>query len=314
VAVLLVTASYDYAGDYVADRLQSRRSRFFRLNTDQFPSQVRVTFDPVNGSVFDDGSTAMQSDQVTSVWYRRHVVPDLPEPMDDGTSDFCIRECRSLLSGALTALPTHRWLSRPGSIAAAESKPYQLSVAARLGFVLPPTLISNDPASVRAFACQRKLVAKAVSSGYIASDEGVRAIFTSRVSNEDLADLAGLELAPVIFQEWIDKASDIRVTVIAGKVFAAEILSQTHVDSRTDWRATNDPSLHHERHQLPLQLEEMCVNLTTELGLEFGAIDLALTTDGQYIFFEINPNGEWVWIEDQLGYPIADSIATWLAS
>ncbi|MCG3776438.1 MAG: hypothetical protein JW395_3297 [Nitrospira sp.] len=186
-------------------------------------------------------------------------------------------------------------------------------MAARLGFRVPPTIISNQPSRVREFANGRQVVAKAVSSGYVQAPEGNRAIFTSVVPDTDFEDLDGLRLAPVIFQELIPKSRDIRVTVVGQQVFAAEILSQERASSRIDWRATDDPNLEHRPHVLPESVGAACIYLVRELGLRFGAIDLALTTAGDYVFFEINPNGEWAWIEDQCGYPIAHTIALFLA-
>ena len=95
-------------------------------------------------------------------------------------------------------------------------------------------------------------------------------------------------------------------------MFAAEIMSQSHPSSATDWRATENPDLEHKIHNLPDRTGNQCLELVRRLGLGFGAIDFALTEEDEYIFFEINPNGEWLWIELQLGYPIAKRIAQWL--
>ena len=95
-------------------------------------------------------------------------------------------------------------------------------------------------------------------------------------------------------------------------VFAAEIMSQAHPSSATDWRATENPELEHRVHILPPQQRQLCLELVKHLGLAFGAIDLAVTTNGMYKFFEINPNGEWLWLECMLGFPIAETIAQWL--
>ena len=196
----------------------------------------------------------------------------------------------------------------------AERKPYQLAKAAQLGFTLPRTIVTNDEAAVKGFALENELVAKAVSSGYIKGIDGNRAIFTNALVPGDLEDLSGLALAPVIFQENIVKSSDIRVTVVGNDIFAAEILSQSRESSNVDWRATDDPDLEHRPHELPSTLARQCLSLVSNLGLAFGALDFALTPDGTYVFFEINPNGEWLWLEDHLGLPISDRIAAWLCA
>ena len=310
--VLLVTTSYDAAPKYVASALDRRGVPFFRLDTDRFPSEIRATFDPQGDLTITDGHRSISGKDVKSIWYRRNVKPMLPEGMDPGLRDFCERESRAFLEGVLATLQTDRWLSSPQAIWRAERKPYQLAVASRLGFTLPVTAVTNDGSTARSLAQRHRLVAKAVSSGYVSVPCGVQAIFTSALAPTDLEDLGGLALAPVTFQEHIKKAADIRVTVVADKVFAAEILSQSQRSSRVDWRATDDPNLEHKTHELPRTLAQRCLDLVSFLGLRCGAIDFALKPDGTYVFFEINPNGEWVWIEDQLGLPISETIAAWL--
>ena len=240
--------------------------------------------------------------------------PNLPEDLSPGTREFCERETRAFLEGVLATLPTQRWLSSPQAIWRSEHKPYQLAVAAQLGFTLPHTIMTNDEKAARDFAEGRPLVAKAVNSGYIAGPDGNQAIFTSALDTGDLEDLGGLVLAPVTFQEKIEKSSDIRVTVVGDEVFAAEILSQGRESSKVDWRATDDPNLEHRTHELPAALAHRCRHLVSHLGLSFGAIDFALKADGTYVFFEINPNGEWLWLEDRVGLPISDRIAAWLSA
>ena len=312
--VLLVTASYDLAADYVAGGLNRLGVPTFRLDTDRFPLEVKASFDPASGLVLARGDQSVHSRQIRSVWYRRNVDAALPEYLDEYNQEFCRRESRAFLEGALLSIPTTRWISYPPAIWLAERKVYQLSVALRLGFYLPPTMITNDECVARGFTEKYEPIAKAVSSGYIDSPGGYRAMFTTPLSPSDLLGLDALELAPVTFQEKVRKVSDIRVTVVGDEIFAAEIMSQSHQSSETDWRATENPDIEHRLHQLPDHVKTQCLKLVDQLGLKFGAIDLARTAAGEYIFFEINPNGEWAWLEYQLGFPIADRIAKWLVS
>ncbi len=310
--VLLVTASYDDAADSVSHFLEQIGTPAFRLDTDLFPTEAKATFDPNSGLTLESSQDCVHSNQIMSVWYRRNVAPALPAHLDEYEREFCARESRAFLEGALMSIPTDRWVSNPTAIWRAEHKLYQLAIAKQLGFNVPLTMVTNDEATTQRFTRDRQVIGKAVSSGYIDSPNGYRAMFTTALTSTDLDDLSGLDVSPVIFQERVQKASDIRVTVIGGEVFTAEIMSQSHSSSATDWRATENPELQHRVHNLPTQQKQQCLALVRRLGLEFGAIDLALTVDGQYIFFEINPNGEWLWLQYQLGFPIAEKIARWL--
>jgi glutathione synthase/RimK-type ligase-like ATP-grasp enzyme len=92
-----------------------------------------------------------------------------------------------------------------------------------------------------------------------------------------------------------------------------EIDSQSDPDSLVDWRH-GGTALDHEVHQLPDGIARLCLELCSDYGLRFGAIDLALRPDGGYTFFEVNPNGQWAWIEQITGLPLSSALADLLLS
>lgn len=309
-SVLLVTTSYDRAPAYVETHLRQRGLIPFRFDTDTYPSTTTLTFDPAGDFSISNGQEVLHGSSISSIWYRRVGTPLLPDTLDAGEREFCEREARALLLGTLLSLDGRSWVSHPAAIWTAEFKPYQLAVAKRIGFRIPRTRMTNSPEEARRFASAGESVAKALSSGYVRREEGNAAIFTSLLRKSDLADMEDLALAPVTFQEHIRKTSDLRVTVIGEKVFAAELLSQERASSRVDWRATDDPDLVHRKFDLPPTIATQCVALVRQLNLSFGAIDLILADDGEIYFLEINPNGEWHWIEERLQYPIGAALAS----
>ncbi|HEX8894260.1 MAG TPA: hypothetical protein VF783_13095 [Terriglobales bacterium] len=67
-----------------------------------------------------------------------------------------------------------------------------------------------------------------------------------------------------------------------------------------------------EKHVLPSGVENRLLLLMRRMGLEYGAIDLRLTPEGKYVFLEINPAGQFLWIEEATGQKISDAIAAHL--
>jgi len=98
---------------------------------------------------------------------------------------------------------------------------------------------------------------------------------------------------------------------VGEKVFAAFIHSQDSDDSKVDWRVSQD-GLKHSIYMLPEDISANCINLLRELDLNFGAIDLILNENGEYVFLEINPNGQWAWLEKLLGLDISGAIVNLL--
>lgn len=170
--VLLVTASYDEAPNYVAAALDRLHVPYLRLDTDLFPKDVRIGFQPGSAPQFTSAEGELDGTKIRSVWYRRNVNPELPDDLDAGVRDFCERETRAFLNGVLATLPTSRWMSSPSRLMEAERKPYQLHIAQKVGFKLPRTLSSNDKTSLVDFANRRPIIAKAISSGYIRTADG----------------------------------------------------------------------------------------------------------------------------------------------
>ncbi len=252
-------------------------------------------------------------DDVSSLWYRRVRTAEAPDDMSPGIYDFCVREAHDALLGMLLSLPV-RVMSAPDGIWAAEHKTFQLANAKSLGLPIPETIITNNPAEVsRAFIrFQRQMIAKPVKAGLIATDGEQRAIYTSAVLEEHLNDLDSARWSPTIYQPLIPKACDVRVTIVGDTFFVAEIDSQQDPAARVDWRRTNNPKLPHRRGSLPSKLTEQLRSLMTTLKLAFGCVDLIRTPTGEYFFLEVNPNGQWLWLDEILGFGISEAIADWL--
>ena len=117
-----------------------------------------------------------------------------------------------------------------------------------------------------------------------------------------------IRLCPVIFQAYVPKRVELRITVVGRQVFAAEIHSQHSNHTKHDWRRYDRYQTPYFPHSLPTHLQQLCVRLVERLGLCYGAIDTVLTPDGRYVFLEINPNGQYLWIEKMTGLPISDAI------
>jgi glutathione synthase/RimK-type ligase-like ATP-grasp enzyme len=111
-----------------------------------------------------------------------------------------------------------------------------------------------------------------------------------------------------MFQGHIPKKFELRITVVDHEVLAAEIHSQSTQRTRLDWRHYDHSHTPHRIHQLPERVRRACLDMVSRLGLRFGAIDMIVTPDDRYVFLEINPNGQWLWAEQQTGLPISDAV------
>jgi glutathione synthase/RimK-type ligase-like ATP-grasp enzyme len=311
--IFIITNKQDITVDYVVLKLQERNLPFFRFNTEDFPTNHKIdyTVDRDGGFWRITGKKgAIDSRTIKAAWYRRPGAPQIdPMVTEQGLRDYAFEESVELLQ-ALYALINVRWLNDPLAIRKAESKPYQLALARDLGFNIPTTLITTDRNKVDDFyeSCLKKVVVKPLRRAVFKSDGDEFVIFTSKIAEEDRSAFEGVQYSPSIYQQLIDKTLDIRVTVVGDKIFSAAIHSQNSYETKVDWRRGDRIDLPHEVFELPLDLQEQCLSLVKRLGLKFGAIDLALGRSGNFYFLEINPNGQWAWIEVRLGLDISGAI------
>jgi Glutathione synthase/Ribosomal protein S6 modification enzyme (glutaminyl transferase) len=118
-------------------------------------------------------------------------------------------------------------------------------------------------------------------------------------------------LAPTMFQPYVSKAAELRCVVIGKNIFSARINSQANADTRQDWRAA-DCQL--EPFTLPERVEASLLRLMESFGINFASLDMILTPEGEFVFLELNPNGQWLWLEHEVGLPLVANIADLLTT
>jgi hypothetical protein len=299
--IFIVTNRDDFTADFLIIELRRRKVDYFRFNTEDFPLFVNISWQKNHNEIFgkfEFANRIINFDDITSVWYRRPVLPNLSTLLNQEEEKiFCLEETKSFLFGVWQSLDCF-WVSNPISLLQSENKLFQLRIAGQIGFEIWPTLITNSSVEVQKFyKLQKKIVYKTIRRGRINRESNPGLIFTNQIQPEHIEYFDKIKYAPGIFQKLIPKAVEIRVTIVGIKVFAVEIQSQLNQKTLIDWRRVNSDTLIHKIHDLPINIQILCINLVKALGLQFGAIDLILTPEGHYVFLEINPNGQWAWIQ-----------------
>ena len=133
------------------------------------------------------------------------------------------------------------------------------------------------------------------------------------MSADDLADLRGVDATAHLVQDWVEKAWECRAAVVGNEVFAVAIHAGSEA-ARVDWRS-DYPALSYEVIDLPPRVEKALHAIMDKLGLVYGAFDLSVSNDGGsevFWFLEINPGGQYGFLEGATGIPITDSLVRFL--
>jgi len=263
-------------------------------------------------------SEAIDLEEVYSIWYRRpRLVSFDQEAISPEGVDFARDEWKAALEAVYALLNEKLWVSHPDRLRDAARKPIQLRIAQSLGFRTPRTLITNDAGKAKAFfdLCDGKVIVKATGSGWVYAQDGEDVFFvlTNRPSQRDIEASDEIALSPVTFQEEIPKAYEIRANIVGRKVLAIRIDSQNSAISELDWRRYDTSNTPYSPYNLPTNIENKCLRLAQALGLEFGAIDLIRQPNGEYVFLEINGNGQFLWAEELSGIGISNALASLLS-
>lgn len=313
--LLVVTNKTDLASNYLILRLKERGAPFARLNTEDYGRRFRIDITIGHSTdfsiTFDNGET-LAADTISAVYFRQPRVPDAPDEIAPADRVFAQREVKEVLRSLWRVISAEKWLNHPRNLWLASNKVEQLKIAVGFGLVVPETCVTSSRDAVQAFFEHHggRIICKAVKHGFSHADNVVTMAMTKRVEPEFLERYDEYAALPMIYQREIIKACDIRVIVVGERIFATAIYSQEHAETEVDWRVwdVSNFELRHEPITLPPNVEKGCRKITSHFGLRYAAIDLVLGKDGRWYFLELNPNGQWAWIEKKAGHPIRDAI------
>jgi glutathione synthase/RimK-type ligase-like ATP-grasp enzyme len=306
--ILIISHHRDEHAQAVTVELSCRGAATRLLDLARFPLQLGLAmhYDGKGGSSFffgcDDGG--LDLDDCGVIWWRRPQHPSL-----DGTvsrtehQHFALNESQEALQGLWQSTDAF-WINEPARDVVANRKAFQLQLAAHIGLEIPQTLISNCPHAARKFV-QRMGIGNVIYKAFSATEQDWRE--TRLLREEELDKLENVKYAPVIFQSYIEADVDLRITVVGDQIFPAAIHSQEtsyKVDFRMDIGAARiEPVV------LPAALQAKLFELMHRLGLVYGAIDMRRRPNGSYVFLEVNPAGQWLFVERYSGQHITQAMA-----
>jgi len=290
---------------------------FLRFNTDDYPRTNKITFNldtKKEDILFYFNKQSITNKDILSVWLRRPLSPGISKEITNPDARvFAKDESKAFLENLWNVLDC-LWVSPPRSIKIAQYKLLQLQIAKKIGFKVPKTIVTNKIEDFLRFwnECNGEVIYKTLGKNQIPSQKKkgmYRLIYTNKIKDVDLNKIIEeIELAPCLFQEYIPKKIELRVTIVDSEIFTCEIHSQKSEKTRIDWRKYDFENTPHIASKLPKDIEEKCIELIDFYNLKFGAIDLILTPQDEYVFLELNPNGQWLWIEQLTGLPISEAL------
>lgn len=298
----------------VVEALHRRGARPFVLDSGDFPTRARLSTDGSGGTLrTPEGSIELE--ELEALWLRYvDVGANAGDAIHPDFREAALAQADIAFWGLLSCLRV-RAVDHPNRLRAAPEHIAQLALAREAGLAVPRTAVTNDPAAVHALRarCPDGIVAKMLhsSSVRLRGDNGAeRHVHTRRIEPEEPLD--GLELCPMIFQELVPKALDIRVVAVGRTLFGAAVDPRRSAQAAVDWRQDLSLSAHFQPWTPDAATEAAIQRVFDAGGLEYNTMDLVQRPDGEVVFLELNGVSFYDFIEEATAMPISETLAALL--
>lgn len=305
--VLILANLHDFSSDKVCWALAQEGITYLRLNRDQL-TDLRLCLDPVAPRLrveFEE-QTWVVDETLKSVWYRQPTYLRNSEGRALLPAEQLSRSQWMAFMRALSVFENALWVNDPSATFRAENKAWQLRIASTIGFDVPETLISNDSAAPVLEKIGDTVALKSLDTVLLREGDTQTFAFTQIVPWSACAG-SEFQKIPSTLQAVLRDKLDLRVTVVGERFWCVAIRYKEN-GIEGDWRLNKKDELTYEDFELPDEVKKYCFALMRRMGLVMAGIDLALS-DHRYWFIEINPTGEWGWLESRTR-PIASAIAS----
>jgi len=306
----------------VMDWLHYFGADYKRLNGQDFLDDFTITNE---GIYYKD----LNTEDVNVVWFRRWSdEPNFLNNNEEKLDGFGLSNIGSLASNVsferakasqyfFSQLKHAYWTTIPKHISA--NKIEVLQVALESGLRVPEFIITSKKSELEKFVNKhQKIITKPVSevaSFFIESEDSTERsiVLTSVLTAEDIDDSIPDRFHFTLFQECIEKEYEIRTFFLDGQFYSMAIFSQIDEQTTTDFRDYNFKNPNRNvPYQLPENVEKKLLKFIEKTNYQIGSFDLIKSKDGEYVFLEINPVGQFGMVSLPCNYYLEKKLANYL--
>ena len=315
--ILIVTRKQDTHTDEVINLLSKKNIKVFRLNTEDLLFKYKINFG-INkdkswkAEIIDEVGRVLDLTKQKVAWLRKPDFNFFGDHSDKSAEEsFAESEIKAFIN-SIYSLPNIKWINPPFIANGTKVKFQQLLLANKLGIKTPKTIITNQPEFF--VSCGEEVLLKSIYTANVTIDGLNQAIPSRKIGKEQFyPNYQNIALCPTQLQEYVEKAFELRITIIGQKVFAVKIDSQVNEETKIDWRLHTKLNPH-SIYELPEHIEKFCIDFLNKQGLVYGAMDFIVTPQGEYYFLENNPFGQYLWLEIETGIPLTETMCDLLIS
>jgi hypothetical protein len=296
--VLIITSSIDCTVDYIIQKYRGI-IEFYRFNIDYF-SKYEVIIGGSNQWSISCDEWKLEKNDLYSIYYRKPRLPNLEE-YELAYRSMISKDIISLVNGIVDDFEG-KVLTKPCILRTTENKTFQLLYAEKKGLLIPKSCIGNSNKRALSFLDEESII-KPLTTGKVIKDKKVEIYQTNYFTTFE----NDISLTPIYLQSYERKQYEVRLTYISGSFFAVRIDAEDKLDWRKDYCG-----LQYSIIECPKIIVSLCTTMLKDFKLNYGAFDFIVNEKDEWIFLEVNPNGQWLWLEQKLEIPISDGIIEYL--
>lgn len=273
--------------------------------------------------IIEQNGRRVDISQISGVWIKRQsvLVTSDEEQNYCGFTDYCNYkiwkdEWNSIIKQLLAHLSYIGipFFDEANYILLAEKKVLQLDIARAVGFNTPSTIISNSKSQIIDFLSRHgdEGILKLSTQPSFNNNNDIYFIFANKVTISDFDEMDNTINSPFIVQNYIQKRYEVRYTFVNGEHFVCKIESQLSEKSKIDFRRYDFANTPYLAIEAPEKIKDMVTLFMSMLKLNYGALDFIVDPNDSWHFLEVNPVGQYGWIEHLTGLPITQAILRYL--
>jgi len=311
--VLILTHENDPHAKSISKYFNNKRIKYFTVITENFLKNYKINFssDKLRYTI-SNNNKKINLDSSWNIWNRRIMVPDKNKGMPKNLQDLVIDECEKTWDGLLMA-HKGKVVNLPQNHFYANNKLDQIKFALqnRNNIKVPDTIVTTNPKDLEYFYNKHKgnICFKLQKGAAINTNKGIKVVYTNKVTKENMKNANLVSNVPSLFQEYIEKEFEVRIVSTDRTSTGIAIHSQDSEISKIDYRRYDFKNVKYEKIEIPNTVKEFCSKMLKHYGLHFGVFDFIKPKDREYVFLELNPNGQWLWLEEQSGYNLTKEVA-----
>lgn len=300
--VMILTRADDRETDYISLRLAAEGIPLLRIDSDRCAG-TELVWDVFHGTVQMGGERFRPRVH----WSRYFSASSIDAPAPGGVAHYVREQWGAWAEGMrppVDAVMVNRLSGRWQP-----SRTAQLAAARRAGLRVPASVVTTRPGLAPGLIPgSGDLVVKSLGEHLIEETPGTAiGLFPRKVSRAELSDDRTVESAPVLIQEFVPSTGELRIHWADGEFLAFRLGKRSMDAERLDVSGVSI-----ERIPMPPELAGPLTLLSEQWNLQLAAFDVLDTPSG-YVFLEVNPAFDWLWLDNRVeGKPVSSAVCDFL--